>query len=115
MKIADAWHVAVDWVQRHARGRDGHVGAYLIGSTAGRPGDAELDAGSDVDAAHARCHVILGDDAPAATREAFAALPADLGIHTAADLLERAAAAGEHLATVWAAAEDIMSRHPGIV
>ncbi len=51
MKAADAWHAATDWVNLHVRDQDGFVGAYLTGSTAGKPREAALPLGSDVDVA----------------------------------------------------------------
>src|SRR4051794_15920060 len=49
MRIGAARTAARDWIDRHADGRDWFRGAYITGSTVGRPDDAELAPSSDVD------------------------------------------------------------------
>ena len=49
MRIGDARRAAADWVARHQNGAPDFLGAYLVGSTASLPDDAQLPLGSDID------------------------------------------------------------------
>ena len=49
MKVGAARTAAVDWVERHAAGQSGFVGAYFSGSTVYLPDHAKVPIGSDVD------------------------------------------------------------------
>jgi len=49
VKVGAARAAAVDWVERHAAGEPGFVGAYFSGSTIYLPDHAEVPIGSDVD------------------------------------------------------------------
>ncbi|KKC47919.1 hypothetical protein VE23_13695 [Paenibacillus sp. D9] len=49
MRIGDARGLAAEWVREQGASGEGFVGAYLGGSTASMPEEAELPAGSDID------------------------------------------------------------------
>jgi len=49
MQAGEARAIAREWVQQHAAGKPGFVGAYLAGSINELPNDAALDPASDVD------------------------------------------------------------------
>jgi hypothetical protein len=66
-------------------------------------------------ATFARCHTILAADAPELERErrpAFAAMLADLGIQSPADIAGRAQAVIAFLPTLWQATEAILAIRP---
>jgi hypothetical protein len=67
-------------------------------------------------ATYCRCHKILAADAPALGRGragAFAAMLADLGLGSTADLAGRAEATIAFLPTLWEATEVILAKSPG--